>query len=612
MSVFIPPGKQQFFNPATGAPLAFGKVYHYIPATSTPKDTWSNEALTSLNTNPITLDGNGVCIIWGNGLYRQRLLDASLTEIWDQVTGFRGSSPVLSVDGIFPDANGNVDVPVDSAFYPKLTDFGGIPDGVPGSPGVGTDNIASFTEAIADPSSRIWLTDGFFRTSQLTGSLFKYFDGPGRIYDSTSGEVLPGRFTYLLTPPSQFATQGVGGWFAGDTSYITPEWFVIGEACRHSISERYFEATTIPHNRWFNAFGGSSGCVAHVSAGAVVGATSCTLNSVEGLTIGDVVGFSALFGGGITDQVTLTNVSPGPNTIAFTPALGNNYVAGDIVLLALRTNNPFNYTLGRNSAAGDFYGDVVRLQQLYEPLAGQTHFFETSTVGQYGGDIYFYFSGTYATGWESIYSDQGNDVAVIAQVDSFIRDNDTGARAVVWMGTYFQSTGAKPADCAHAVAGKWRIGLDTTRADLTNFLAPGDNYNAAINTKMGDRWIMNSTVSTAGRGGDPVYGAFFGNVPGDMFIESGTDGTSDYMSLRFNRAAPNDGRIRVRPTQITVNKNFLGAGTVEAALELVTGGDTLTGFPTIVFGAGSGVWIEWNGVNLRGTINNGGAYTNLI
>ncbi len=88
MSVFIPPGKQQFFNPATGAPLAFGKVYHYIPSTSTPKDTWANESLTTLNTNPITLDANGVCIIWGNGLYRQRLLDAALNEIWDQVTGF--------------------------------------------------------------------------------------------------------------------------------------------------------------------------------------------------------------------------------------------------------------------------------------------------------------------------------------------------------------------------------------------------------------------------------------------------------------------------------------------------------------------------------------------
>lgn len=612
MSVFIPPGKQQFFNPATGAPLAFGKVYHYIPSTSTPKDTWADEGLTSLNTNPITLDANGVCIIWGNGLYRQRLLDAALNEIWDQVTGFRGSSPVLSVDNEFPDANGNVNIASNAAFYPQLTEFGGIPDGVPGNPTAGTDNIAAFTAAVADPSSRIWLTDGFFRTSQLTGSLYKYFDGPGRIYDSTSAEVLPGRFTYLLTPPSQYPTQGVGGWFAGDTSYIEPEWFVIGGACRHSISERYFEATTIPHNRWFTSLGGSSGCVAHVASGATIGALTTVLNSVDGLASGDVIGFSALFGGGITDQVTLSNVNSGTNTITFAPALAHAYATGDIVLLALRTNNPFTYTFGRNSAAGDFYGDVQRLQQLYEPLAGQTHFFETSTVGQYGGDIYFFFDGTYATGWESIYSDQGNDVAVIAQVDSFIRDNDTGARAVVWIGTYFQSTGAVPSDCAHAVAGKWRIGLDTTRADLSNFLAPADNYNAAINTKMGDTWIMNSTVSTAGRGGDPVYGAFFGNVPGDMFLRSGTDGTSDYFEMVFNRAGPNDGRLRVRPTQVTTNKSLLAALSVEAGQELVTNGDSTTGFPTVVFGAGDGVWIEWNGVNLRGTINNGGAYTNII
>lgn len=87
--VFVPPGKQTFYTPGTTEPLAGGFVYHYIPSTSTPKDTWQDQAEVSLNTNPIELDGNGQCKIWGNGLYRQVLRYPNGDLIWDQVTGFQ-------------------------------------------------------------------------------------------------------------------------------------------------------------------------------------------------------------------------------------------------------------------------------------------------------------------------------------------------------------------------------------------------------------------------------------------------------------------------------------------------------------------------------------------
>ncbi len=98
MSVFIPPGKQTFIDPLTGDVLALGTVEHYVPGGSTPKDTWSDEALTTLNTNPIFLDGGGQCIIWGEGLYRQIARRADGTQLWDQVTGFDGEAALdLSV-----------------------------------------------------------------------------------------------------------------------------------------------------------------------------------------------------------------------------------------------------------------------------------------------------------------------------------------------------------------------------------------------------------------------------------------------------------------------------------------------------------------------------------
>lgn len=89
--VWIPPGRQTFTDPLTGAPLAFGLVYFYIPTTSTPKSTWADEALTILNPNPTTLDAGGEATFWGAGLYRQVVLREDLTQVWDEVTGFTAS-----------------------------------------------------------------------------------------------------------------------------------------------------------------------------------------------------------------------------------------------------------------------------------------------------------------------------------------------------------------------------------------------------------------------------------------------------------------------------------------------------------------------------------------
>lgn len=48
----------QFFN-TSGEPLAFGKLYWYEAGTSNPKNTWKDEAETSLHTNPIILTADG-------------------------------------------------------------------------------------------------------------------------------------------------------------------------------------------------------------------------------------------------------------------------------------------------------------------------------------------------------------------------------------------------------------------------------------------------------------------------------------------------------------------------------------------------------------------------
>lgn len=620
MGVFVPPGKQTFTDPSTGFALAFGLVYHFIPGTDTPKDTWSDQAETTLNPNPIELDAAGDCIIWGDGLYRQVLQRADFTEVWDQVTGFDDgggtgvtfaspaqvaalSDPTLVISPYALGASGVLGGGSGGGFYPKFTDLGGVGNGNTSNPATGTDNASAFTTAQSNSSTRIWLNDGVFRTSSNTTDTNKFYDGSGRIYQSATGEVLPGRFTSIQTPPTQFPTQGPGGWYAGDTKYIEGEQFIIGAACRHSITDRYFEATTIPHSQFFFAYGGSSGCIAHIASSASIGATSLVLNDVSQITIGNTLGVGSAFGI-FTDQVLVSGVNSGTNTITFTTTpLSHAYVTGGYVGFSLRTNNPFYYFKGTNAAPGDFVGNLSRIAQSFQPYVGQTHFFETATISQYGGDINYTSGtgGTYSTVLESQQIDNGNDVAAIAYVQSFVRTNDTGARSVVWMGSFWKSEGTKPCDAGYVLAGAWRVGYDTVRADLSTFLTPGDNINAAINTALGHRWVMNSTATLAGRGGSTVYGTFYGNTPGDMYIESGTDGTGDYIAARFNRSGGSDGRWRLRPNSFSVNVpcsfqstiSVTGAAAFGAGLAVTT--DIVLGAGNeVAFGLGSGNFHSFN------------------
>jgi hypothetical protein len=87
----LPNGKQQFLD-ANGKPLAGGKVYMYVPGTTTPKNTWKNAAGTILNANPIILDTSGEAVIYGSGLYRQVVTTSTGVTIWDQQTADTSST----------------------------------------------------------------------------------------------------------------------------------------------------------------------------------------------------------------------------------------------------------------------------------------------------------------------------------------------------------------------------------------------------------------------------------------------------------------------------------------------------------------------------------------
>lgn len=81
----LPNAKSQFID-QNGLPLASGTVGFYFPGTLNPKPTYQDAAGTIANTNPVTLDSRGQALIWGSGVYRQIVKDASGVTIWDQVT----------------------------------------------------------------------------------------------------------------------------------------------------------------------------------------------------------------------------------------------------------------------------------------------------------------------------------------------------------------------------------------------------------------------------------------------------------------------------------------------------------------------------------------------
>ena len=81
MANLIPNLRQQFFD-NNGDPLAGGKLFSYIAATSTPLETFTDATGLVPNTNPVILNANGEADVWiGQSAYKFVLTDAADVEI---------------------------------------------------------------------------------------------------------------------------------------------------------------------------------------------------------------------------------------------------------------------------------------------------------------------------------------------------------------------------------------------------------------------------------------------------------------------------------------------------------------------------------------------------
>lgn len=151
VATILPNGMTQFID-ANGVPLVGGKVYFYVPNTSTPKNTWQDAAQGVLNTNPVILDSNGQALIYGLGQYRQVVTDEDDNTIWDELTqdvlGLLYTQTNTSTGSSLIGVKVPVSTGVARQLYSKLLeiisvrDFGATGDG-------STDDTAAINAAIA-------------------------------------------------------------------------------------------------------------------------------------------------------------------------------------------------------------------------------------------------------------------------------------------------------------------------------------------------------------------------------------------------------------------------------------------------------------------------------
>lgn len=88
------PNAIQYFMDANGKPLANGKVFMYTPSTTTPKATWTTASKSVLQPQPyipLGISGKPASPIYGDGSYRQKVVDQFNNTIWDFNTASTGS-----------------------------------------------------------------------------------------------------------------------------------------------------------------------------------------------------------------------------------------------------------------------------------------------------------------------------------------------------------------------------------------------------------------------------------------------------------------------------------------------------------------------------------------
>lgn len=196
---------------ANGVPMVGGTLETYIAGSTTPATTWQDSALTIANTNPISLDARGECVLWLDSTksYKFVLKNAAGVTQWtqDNISGGGSLADRLRTDlsassgaslvGFQQEGTGAVSTTVQSKLREivSVKDFGAVGNGV-------TDDTAAIQNAITAARAMAYV-----RANGITDPTSPYFEQSSTLYFP------PGR--YLVTSSLWF---GIDSSQAGWTS----------------------------------------------------------------------------------------------------------------------------------------------------------------------------------------------------------------------------------------------------------------------------------------------------------------------------------------------------------------------------------------------------------
>lgn len=208
----LPQPKQIFQNDAWG-PLSGGKIFTYEPGTLTPKATYSDYALVTANTNPVVANARGEVLMYGTGLYRIILKDASDVTIYDVDNVGTPSAAADAFAALLAASSGSSLVGFIQAGYgssertveAKLRESVSVTDKGATVLSIAADNDTAFTAAAA-LSSYVYVPDGDFPVTTASLTHASKLFGPGNIV--MGGSTLPVgdiKASTTLPVPSVFA-----------------------------------------------------------------------------------------------------------------------------------------------------------------------------------------------------------------------------------------------------------------------------------------------------------------------------------------------------------------------------------------------------------------------
>lgn len=474
---------------------------------------------------------------------------------------------------------------VSSGGFPTLEDFGGVGDNA-------TDNATAIAAAMASTAKRVYLNGTYYTTSTSNVQLDRFF-GPGKFRFNSSWR--PARTVTLTSLPTQGTGGGLGYFYSGDISKVDVEHWNLGQAgnnFRIGVNQPYFESVTTPKYTTVQSFLGYSGLTARTTSSVSTGATTVNLDlSASGgddLPAGRTFVFSSDMDGSVLHTATSSGVSG--STLSFSPSIpsGVTIPAGSVVYVGKRTHTSLHNTEFTHNGGGDSYIYMARNIAQYQPTKGQKHFFNTSTIGLFGGDLTCVYDGNFMTGIEINHDGGATDCAATGLILNFQRNNDTGARGVSWSGITMKSEGTKAMNSAISAIGKFNVGLD-----LSVYTDFGTNR-GAIGMKLGDRIHFN--MSPTDRGGVALVGDTYPASP--MYIGSdtvsGVKVVEMYNGLYRLRLQENGG--------LTTNASFTTAGNVTAGGNFsVNGGSVFLGTDgSKLVNTGSSIQL-WKGGSLVAT-----------